>query len=207
MYPYQGKPGELVFVHIPKTGGSSIKRLAGLNRGNPNIKPFCGALKTDGSGRNGHVAYNEDIEAQYFTILRDPVKRCWSHYHQFKRTYRKRVFRINGKHWDRGWMSLVESNKQFSNFASACITGKYDCEFDEVISALEKYIYVGRFEKFAESYRSICSIIGVEDAGINHSNKKSYKKTVPRHFRNVITEMNQLDIEVYNWCLENIWKG
>lgn len=207
MYPYQGKPGELVFVHIPKTGGSSIRTLYAKNKTHPNIKNVYGKARTEGAG--GHVAYNPNIQAQYFTILRDPIKRCWSHFHEFKRNKTiKRTYKIDGKPWDKTWRSLVNHNYQFSNFASVCITGTYDCDFEMTISALKKYIYVGRFEDYTNTYNSICSIIGLDEVKVHHSNKnKTYKKTVPADFRNVLTKMNQLDIEVYNWCLENIWKG
>tara|TARA_R110000824_G_scaffold25322_6_gene88249 strand:- start:97 stop:690 length:594 start_codon:yes stop_codon:yes gene_type:complete len=194
MYPYKGSVGDFVFVHIPKTGGSSIKQLYQKHKSSSHY--FHGSGRRDGCGKNGHIAFNSEIEAKYFTILRNPITRYWSHYWQYRKNKHRRKDPVS-------W--VLEDN--WDNIVSSFITGKIHCTFDEVIECVKNYTYVGKFENFNQTYSDISRMLGLENAQRFWLNKRkrSHAKPIPEDFISVVNNKNQIDFRVYNWCEKNIW--
>ena len=195
MYPYQGESNYLVFVHIPKTGGYTIKHLY-LGHNKARVKHFDGAGKRDGEGGNGHIAFNPNINAKYFTVLRDPITRYWSHYWQYRKLRGRRKHPVQ-------W--ILEDNPD--NIVSAYLTGRYDSTFEQVIECLKKYIYIGEFENFDKSYLDISSILGLENPKRFWCNKGklSRNREIPIEFIDIVKQKNKIDLKVYDWCKGNIW--
>ena len=84
--PFYEKNNQIIhFIHIPKAGGTSVRRLL---EGNGWSSVKLPRFFDDGSGRqiDGHMprSYWQDLEisknvSYEFAIVRDPVRRCMSH--------------------------------------------------------------------------------------------------------------------------------
>ena len=64
---------DYVFIHIPKSGGSFLNIIFSETPYN-----ILGMVQDD---KNVHLGLNPKVKAKYFTIIRKPIERYWSHYH------------------------------------------------------------------------------------------------------------------------------
>lgn len=150
------------FVHIPKTGGSTLKfilRNSTFFR-HCDLQPlarsgifsardfafmktvfFFGVHTISGhSLRPFAVSFPEPV--RYFTMIRDPYQRCLSHYQHIKRAWQRLGRDITFEDFIR--------NEKMTNVQVQRICGSPD--LDEARKQLEKnYFFVGLTERFAES--------------------------------------------------------
>jgi hypothetical protein len=150
----------LGFVHIPKTAGSSLKFILRntfcLRHCQLFVVDYHGATDSDLAfarrvhkfgleciSGHGLVAPTLNISEpiDYFTILRDPQKRCLSQY-----LHQKRAHRRAGREY-----SFAEfiSAERMADLQVTMIAGRQD--LDRAKSELDRYLFVGFLEHFAES--------------------------------------------------------
>lgn len=89
----------IFFIHIPKTGGSSIERFISDNGGNMSL--YGGDLKITINGHTPQHMTFKEIEKlklnfedlKFFTVIRDPIDRTISEFFYIKK-HRKKTFEV-----------------------------------------------------------------------------------------------------------------
>lgn len=157
---------QVIFLHVPKTGGTTIKRLFGINQlddPNPAIRPSlqhltCSLLRQQMG--------DEKYETYYkFAFVRNPWARVVSDYFWRQQLPRKRP---------------VLPFRDFVGNAQKLVLEKryYEQEFGDhlipQIAYTEDVDDVFRFEKFEAGIQSVAAKIGVETGPISQKESKHY---------------------------------
>jgi len=175
-----------IFVHNPKTAGSSISRA---------LKPFAKdgreLLKTTKHETITGFQERTKMDLSDFFIFgftRNPWGRACSFYHYLQK--RRRKFKFNNlndfiESLGRGEGSAWHSVKQQHLF------------FNE-------NTYTGRFETLKQDFSFIMDKIGVQ-THLNHYNKSfkcRYQDLYNEKSRNIIADLYKIDIDKYNYTFE-----
>lgn len=207
-----------IFIHIPKTGGTSINCLMqGTQWQTPPDYHYRHIIYETKQSNCGDI-FQVDNEQKYqhetiFTMLRHPVDRLISEYYFLR------------KHDE--FMSLLKSTpRNFEEFIELKQTHNYMLKFlnggaiygadvidsvrtKEIIKTIDTLnIHVGIFEHFDLSlnyFAQACDIewpkqIAVKRATIN----RPHIKTISKALQNSIIESNNFDYQLYQHCLDNL---
>jgi hypothetical protein len=218
----------IVFVHIPKTGGASVKSMFAhacprgtvIDAGNYMRGPER-AIARISSGRIargrvavGHIPYglfhaHLPGDTRYLTVLRDPVERVLSYYHgHIRRTPRT----------ERAGVVTAESLQdaidlrlpELTNLATRLLCGEVS-PMDELPANalgrakanLREFEFVGITERFNESIVLMQHVLGLPSAVYERqhvSKGRPSAEQVPENQRRLITETNSLDMELYEFA-------
>ena len=182
---------KFIFVHIPKTGGTSIESLFIRNA---HIK--------DVTGKHNMVS---DIGSEFlkkyftFTFVRNPWDRMVSYY----------KFRI--KRWN--MFNHGESFKEWIRFLCSDEVQKIKAyHFNLAIKNQHEFLvsesneisvdFIGRFENLQEDFNIICDKIGIARRELPHKNKtkhKHYTEYYDDETREIVAEKYAKDIEYLNY--------
>jgi hypothetical protein len=184
-----------IFVHIPKTGGISIKKSLFGIRGGAHRRL-----------RNYKILYNEKEFSNYFkfSFVRNPWDRVVSAYEFLK------AGGINEA--DRRWTEEVLS--QFNSFNDFIVGWLAETEGYGEIHFMPQYEficlggtkpqvdYIGRFEQINKDFTKICNKIGVQKE-LSDNNKSSrhsdYKKYYTKETEEVVEEVYSEDIRMFGY--------
>ncbi|MGE3655080.1 MAG: sulfotransferase family 2 domain-containing protein, partial [Flavobacteriales bacterium] len=210
----------LIFVHIPKTGGTTL--YAALNNTfwnadpNFNYRHIIEKTKISNAGDIFDMNSNDKyLEYKILMMLRHPVDKIISEYYFFKEMQTILNFVKNKP------KNLTEYvlEKQTSNATINFLKGRrlYDTKFatrkdlEDVIESIEKLnIQVGLFEEFPLSLK-----LYTEKLGINWNKNIDIKRTTFQRpktnelsdsIKELIIENNNLDFELYNYYLNKFKK-
>ena len=196
---------KFIFVHIPKTGGSSIElticpntSIAGNHTGKLNNTTFDGK----------HWTYKQinlqtpNINTYFkFTIVRNPYDRIVSLF-EWLQTYTQSAPGVYGpipSDFDTFISLCLESEK----IGPANIKSQY-----EYITNDQNEIeldYIGRFETLDESFKTICNRVGVQATTLihvnnNNKNKRAhYTKYYTTKTKNMISQLYAQDIDFFGY--------
>jgi hypothetical protein len=173
-------PNELlVFIHIPKTAGSTLRAIIGRQYRNQEIfrihwnfdrnDPFASFLKLPQEKQDktkivyGHIPFglHEYVKRSvlYFTLLRDPVDRAISHYYHIRKLPNHFYHRM-AVEMDIGEFILRSRFREFDNGQVRQLTGTGllpfgQCSEDLLLQAIthlqNHFCFVGLQERFDES--------------------------------------------------------
>lgn len=221
----------LIFLHIPKAGGTTLHKILDRVYGNPiNLRDKFGMVLgesllnlTSDQRENlfmvkGHMhfglhKYIAEEGVKYITFLRDPVERVVSHYFFVKRTSGHYLHKI-----------VKDSNMTLLDYALSDLTWELDngqvrnlinggetniqCSEKSLEEAKrnlkELFVTIGITEKFDESL-----ILLKNDLKWNEypcykkSNVAKEKPEVSAEVLQKIGERNDLDVKLYEWALTN----
>ncbi len=208
----------IIFSHIPKTAGTSFKFIlrntfgvfhCDVNRSR--IKPFNSkalditkklfpSIKSI-SGHNLIDPTNnlKETDGFFVTFLREPVKRCVSH-------YQDNCVRGNNK------LSLEEwlSDKEVQNLQVKQIAGEDDLEKAKKI-VRDEFSFVGLTEKFNESLKLI-KMISPYPLNVNYKKKIVAKDNrIKNEILNnkdqvdLVKKYNGLDIDLYEYVSKQLY--
>jgi hypothetical protein len=218
----------IAFVHIPKTAGASVKTMfarafsigAVIDAGNYLLNPERAVTTVSGDriarGRVavGHIPYglfraHLRSDTRYVTLLRDPVDRVLSYYHShIRRTRRTEEARVVTTD------SLQEAIElrlpEIGNLATRFLCGD-SAPMDELpADALDRakanlgqFDFVGVTERFDESIVAMQRVLGLPPVAYERehvSEGRPSAEEVPEAQRQLIIEMNALDLDLYDFA-------
>ena len=212
----------LVFSHIPKTAGLTLNGILRKSFGSKLISVIPGKgttytkadfeldfgqnnfpLGISGQGLKPYVDFGEhESNFQWITFLRDPIERYVSQYlHQQEYSPDEYV------------MDIVPWSEKYerSNWQVKWLAGEENLEKAKEI-AHEKFSFIGVVEHFDESIELLNQRLNTSldvsyQAHKNVAKDNTLKKSLlgDDKMRSFIAEQNDLDIQLYNYVLDNIF--
>ncbi|MHC4646778.1 MAG: sulfotransferase family 2 domain-containing protein [Planctomycetota bacterium] len=206
----------IIFVHIPKTGGTSLKNM---------VKDHLGdAVQWDATDKGtiggntiqvmmGHFPYGgheryPDREVKYFTMLRDPIQRLWSHYWSVVRNpghyqHFKAVFLGHARYFADRSLTYENDNTQtrmlcgqgFGWDAREPIT---QADYEQAKRNLATFAAVGIFEHYEESVKKIYRALHWKKDPLRFDNRGRGKPDViPDEALVVMRDVTVFDRQLY----------
>lgn len=190
---------DIIFVHIPKTAGTSIRYAMGFNEMNKsqNIRNHYTAKEI--INLIGIEKWNSAFK---FSFVRNPWDRLYSFY-----SFRLMKGRIKDKIYKdsfRAWVlsELVDrdpkSKKRFNLIPQTAwlIGPQNNIQMD----------FIGRFENLAEDYKKLCSLISF-DSELPKMNKSiranNYKLKYDPELEEIVAQYYQSDLDYFGYKLKN----
>jgi len=179
---------KFIFIHIPKTGGSSIEK--SLDKNVPHVGKKNPSYHLQNTlPQNKHYNTREYIDAldkkifdEYFkfSFVRNPwsieVSRFeWMKLHGHKFSFKKYIHQETCKSFLNYWLDLDCTN------------------------------FIGRFENLQEDFNIICKKIGIQPQKLSHINKnahKHYAEYYDNETREIVAEKYARDIEYFGYKFE-----
>lgn len=217
---------QLRFVHIPKTAGLTLITLLKsqfLPTENCNIHQIEFVLKLPKEQRaafkliTAHGTYRQfeqigSTSPVYITMFRDPVERVISSYYHILRhpehAYYPEVHTLDLKDflkWDSPARWIIQDQQV------RILTGEIDLAIIPDISKAkrtlsEKFIFAGIMERFDDSLELLNYVfnwdVPQDYSSVNVNPKRLKKSEISSSVIDAIREMNQLDIELYNYAVQ-----
>jgi hypothetical protein len=208
------KSKKLVFIHIPKTAGTSLRLLLESNYkeserlavySHENLDERLAAALADPKIKciYGHFPLRPVVvesDAIVMTLLREPIARSMSHYnHYSKRMNEKHTQLMEGIHSPEDFTKLVQSNNRQTAFLSGYLNQQAFLEdatvLEKALKNLDRLDAVGFTEHYAASISLFGSLMGWKNTMAEHHNKGGKKNLAPSK---VWAEMNEYDLPLYD---------
>jgi len=190
-----------VFVHIPKTGGTSVsysiaRRLKPYPHGwDRKFKKYKQHLTMSELSKHGYLSSNQFSLYFKFAFVRNPWDRFLSEF-----MYRKR---LHGKSFSCGFKEFL-INGQGDAHRRAAIKQhiRPQCEFVYDEDGNQLVDFIGRFENQQEDFNQICDKLGILHKELTHENKsdhKPYWEYYDDEIREIVAEKYKKDIKVFGY--------
>lgn len=190
---------KFIFVHIPRTGGTSIETAFGYGFGNPVPEQKHNIVRH----YLGHKSFKIAVEKKYkiFTFIRNPWTRIISYYrwvHSFQGaahplyTYASGTFEafVASLPFIIKYVGMVRPQSEF------VINTKNEIAVN----------YIGRYENYLEDWKIISKELGVPNVSLPHvlNTKESENKSLEEYYkslaiRNLIGEVYQSDLDMFGY--------
>jgi hypothetical protein len=209
-----------IFIHIPKTGGTTINCL--INKTKWQTKPdffyrhiLYETKRSNSSDIFNPVNYDKYLNYNIFMIVRHPIDRIISEYY-FIKDREEFISLINPRP-----NNLIEyiKNRQTNNYMTGFLLGKrmYDKDYvtDDDLSLVKNTINqlnikVGVFENYQKSMVLFSRTTGIKlpkniDVKRITLNRPSIYE-VQDDVKKIILKHNQIDIQLYEYCVQKFYK-
>jgi len=193
---YKFKEGEIAFVHLPKTGGTSLhlllkadklSRFVNLDMHRP-ISQLC-----------------DPVKHNYITVMRDPMDRVWSYYQMVLKNPPGFPYKAFA---NKGLGFFLKHCWEVRNMACRYYSGQIAKEPDaqtleNAFNNLTNFICVIAFDNFEEEVTALLANYSIPTISILHERKSSYAR-LSQNEHDLIYKYNRLDIELFNkWKKSN----
>lgn len=212
----------LVFVHINKTAGSTMRYILRSSFGSRHcdVEPWSGSWDPEpfsaedlrrlrriyprlesiaGHRLTGYADLGEDAQLDYFTFLRDPLKMCASRF-QYHVDHRKKSVEFD--EWiQRDWLRDAQT-KRIAGTANPA---------DALEVIRKKRIFVGLTEHFDESLVLLRALrapdldIGYSRVNVARRNSLAEDLLADATTRQALVDANQADLELYRHAQDEIF--
>ena len=150
---------QIIFIHLTKTGGSSIEKIL---KQQPDFRLLKDKILTDYSQWKSMVKYEPELEEKVktytvFTVVRNPVDRFVSAYNDFFHTRYKQSYVDADVSIDNAINNMQVMKGQFRGFfAHACVP------MVDSLPELSYITYIIRFEHYAKELNQVLMELGIE---------------------------------------------
>ena len=195
-----------IFIHIPRTGGSSIEAIGDFSVIDGSSHEYAIDIKE----RLGETTFSDYFS---FAITRNPWDRFLSLYSYFSQM-------TDDHQWAWHNREVLAIVKQFDSFQEFCrsftstplFETKYEsvCHFDPQVKYIENennaicIDYIGRFESLEKEWRIISDRIGIT-ARLPHLNKSSHESYIEYYDdygKRLISDLYRSDIETFEYSFD-----
>lgn len=199
---YKFSPEAIAIIHIPKTGGTSLKYI---------LENLCCSYKFVNLDKHSPISVKcppDFNRFRYITFLRNPINRCYSYYQMSKRDSR-----IPYHKYSRDIKIFFENCWEVRNQACRYISGRMkepdDQSFVKASKNIDKMYFVGLFEDFENQVQHLVDKLNTNQINNSESLKSSYDHlnqwnydTINSEIIDLIKDYNFYDIKLYNLFVE-----
>ena len=188
---YRFNKNQITFIHVPKTGGASIR-----DHLEKNLNNFYIFEKK--SEHNPVSLLCSPKDYKYITFLRDPIHRVYSYYNMLK----KHDFVPGHNLAKKSLVDLLINSYQARNMYCQYFSGfPFENVNEEIynlaITNLKNFQFVGKFEDFDNSFIELCRKLNLTNNKIIHINRNTYT-AISEDQKRLIEKYNYYDIKLYN---------
>ena len=194
------KIGSRIFIHVPRTGGTSINYyMQNYNKTHSDKLLYI----------EPHYIPNFDLPItafRYYTVVRNPVERAISYYFLQLRDKNQPYRYLAMAGFERFVNKCWEVNNIFVRYFANAIEKSIidDSDVHTAFQNLSKFEKVIDFNRISEFF---CQEFLVTNVGFPHLNKTE-SKSINAEMKSLIKEKNTYDIKLYDLVMENlIWKS
>lgn len=185
----QGKHGPFVYIHINKTGGTSIGRAIGLP-----VKNHLTATEVI-----NQIGLEQWELAYKFTTVRNPWDKVVSHYEYRRRKDKTEIATRNVPFRD--WVEKTYGDDKDPFYYNNPRAFQPQVEWLKDADGVISMDYVIRFESIEEGFNHVRSLLGL-DAELPHLNAtrhSDYHAYYDRDTRNIVARWFHEDIELFDY--------
>jgi len=207
-----------IFIHLPKTGGTTLSIIARRNEKPWSFKQFWNFIKrTDvptlaqyrtGTiyghfGYGAHLLFKNKTKATYITFMRDPIDRVISHYYYHKTERNDPNYEFASKHTLEEWVQLSKHaiNKQTQLISGLVTHPANNYSLEIAIQHLNNFGFIGLTEKFDESLFLMKYYLGwdlLTYVTRKQTRMKPKTSEIPKNTIELIKKANWMDIILYD---------
>jgi hypothetical protein len=181
------KDYNIVFIHIPKTAGSSIRR--GFFKGNFEKKV--------------PETFPKEWESMFkFTFVRNPFDRFVSNYKMFTSGFLDKKNSINVSNYKLTIDEFFELSKKDLNYYNTSGIGFHTYPQTHKLNFLHKADFIGRFENLEEDFKKVCELCNIKYDKLpkwNETERLHYREYYSNKLREKITDYYREDLETLNY--------
>ncbi len=210
------KNDDVIFVHIPKTGGTTINTAmegtVWANEADFNYRHLITKTKKSNAGDIFQIENIEKYKAyKIFMMLRHPIDRIISEYYfihhrpQFMESIKHKPKNFNdyvrSRQTQNGTVTFLKGREFYSRTAAT------ESDLEEIKECITSIpVHVGIFEHFAESMSYFSEATGLKwkkNLEVKRVTLKRPKSDdLSQEMKEYILKTNHLDLELYNFCLQ-----
>ena len=199
MYLFEHKS---VYIHIPKTGGTSIRRVLRelphvVDAGHSTLRQHAERFDLLHQRKNIKVEKGEWDDYKTFTIVRNPWDRLVSEWKWFTHVHPREAIksRYRGMNFKKFADHFFHS-KPFGDYRHRRPQVHFLYHNDNLI----QHIY--RFEELQQSFASICDLLKISNNGLGHhykSSREHYSIYYDTHTRKIVEDKWGADIDLLKY--------
>jgi len=183
---YKILKNKIYFIHVPKTGGTSINLELQKKYKNRLYRPYYPSYWT----AHYPLKKNDFSNIKTITVIRDPIARVYSFYHDVLKNKKHHYYHLTEKGLDNFCKKAWEANNQYTRFYS----GHLNSDFKKNIVLAKKNL---------ESFNKIILFENLNNIINSHSNKKRYAK-INKNEEDIIKKYNKYDYEIFRFVKNNL---
>lgn len=218
IFKFFKKKTKILFLHIPKTGGTAVKKalknefkpkelqlIYGFENFKTGVREFAVNNKKLAIGHFGWEPEMEDLFKSAFkiTFLRHPVARVISHYWHFQRSEQQKDRHLVGMSFEDFLETPFAQNWQTKRLGGGLYnTNLSDAEcFEEALVNVEsRFDFVGITEEMTKSASVLSTSLSLKLGPVKRKNvnpEKGKEQEMVEKYTEVILAKNQYDLRLY----------